>query len=258
MLCRRTEVNVYVEEGALLKSTGAGAFLAVTNGLGDVSILDGSSVGDGVHAVGTNAAPGTFIVNAYGHGNVAVAAFSGAGTAVKWDSKLPGAQGGGVTVTQSLNYVPAVAANWSPAPTNVGPALDQLALRSGPLGFGAFTSLTTAVQQAIPLGSGATTSSADLVLGSLMSRAGQISNLAIQHTGSAANIAGQTITYQVFKNGVAVAAAILAGVATTAGVKTGNVQFAPVAFAIGDVLTVQMLPSAILTAALTDVMASIS
>lgn len=124
------------------------------------------------------------------------------------------------------------------------------------VGFAAFASLVTAAAQALPHGSGATSSTSDLVLGILMTRAGSFSSLIVQHTGAAGNVAGQTISYAVYKNGVAAGTAI-AGVAATAGVKVGAAYFAPVFFVPGDVLSVQLLPSALLTTALVDVMASV-
>ena len=127
-----------------------------------------------------------------------------------------------------------------------------------PFIFGAASSLTTQVQQAIPHGSGTTTSSADLVLGGIAPTSGTVSRMAIQHTGNAGNVGGQTITYQVFKNTVAVTPAIIAGVAATAGTKTAQLTFEPIPYAAGDVFVIQLLPSGVLTAALTDVMASVS
>ena len=128
----------------------------------------------------------------------------------------------------------------------------------GPFNFAASASLATAVAQNIPPGSGATTSSTDLVLGIIATQAGSISSLTIQQTGNGSNVGGQTVTYQVYKNGAAVTAAVLAGVVTTAGNQTGRIVFTAVAFAAGDVISVQVTPSAPLTAALADVMAGVS
>jgi hypothetical protein len=253
------QLNLFIEEGAGLQSTGAGAFVACTNGLVIVQAKGAINIGNTVVATITGVAPGTVVIQSYTATAINANATSGAGVLVLWDTMVPSAQGVGVTILpQVLGYIPGVPANWSPAPGLVGPALDQLAARGGPqFTFSAFASLATAVQQAIPPGSGATTSSADTVLGAIATKAGFITQMAVQHTGNAANVAGQTITYQVFKNGVAVATASIAGVVTTAGVKKSSLTFAAVAIAVGDVLVMQMLPSAVLTAALTDVMASV-
>lgn len=82
--------------------------------------------------------------------------------------------------------------------------------------------------------------------------------MSVQYTGNASNVAGQTITAQVFKNGSAITPAIIAGLATTAGNKTAQLTFTSTAYLPGDVLSIQILPSAVLTAALVDVMASVS
>ena len=124
--------------------------------------------------------------------------------------------------------------------------------------FAAFSSLTTQVAQALPPGSGALSSSADLTLGAIATAGGTISRMSVQFTGNASNVGGQTITAQVFKNGLAVAPAIITGLATTAGNKTAQLTFAPTAYLPGDVLSIQILPSGVLTAALADVMASVS
>ena len=160
----------------------------------------------------------------------------------------------GATITIAAGKSAEVAINAAGVMTRV----TQDSPSYGPFVYAASTSLTTAVAQNIPPGSGATSSSTDLVLGTLATQAGSVSSLAIQHTGNVANVGGQTVTYQIYKNGVAVTGAVAAGVVTTAGNKTANVAFTPVAFAIGDSISAQLLPSAPLTAALVDVMVSVS
>lgn len=99
------ETNIFVSEASQLQSTGAGAFLAVTNGFGVIGVVDASILGDGTHATMTNAAPGTAIVHAYGNSKVQAAATIGAGATVFWDTSLPGAQGAGATATQTIGQL---------------------------------------------------------------------------------------------------------------------------------------------------------
>ena len=249
--------HIILREDATLKSATTGLFLDVASGgFGVVDVADGSVLGDGTHAT-INGASGAIYVHAYGNGSIAAGAVTGSGGNVYWDTNIPGAQGAGVTVTNTNGYSPATAGNWASAPTTQNGALDVLAARVGPLCYAAASSLTTQVQQSIPAGSGALTSSSDLVMGQIMPRAGTLTTLRVRHTGAAGNVGGQTITYQVFKNGSGIGTSIT-GVATTAGNKTGNVTFTAVAFVAGDIITVQLLPSGVLTTALTDVMAGVS
>jgi hypothetical protein len=253
------QFNLYIEEGAALLCSGAGVFLSCTNGLCIVQAKGAINIGDTVHNVISGTGTGTVVVQAYTATALNADATIGAGVLILWDTKAPATQGAGVTVLpQVLGYIPATPANWDPVPSATNTALDALASRAGQaFQFAAFASLTTAAEQAIPPGSGATTSTADVVLGAIAAKAGFISQMAIQHTGAAGNVAGQTITYRVIKNGAAVAGASIAGIATTAGVKTSQLTFTAVAFAAGDVIGLELLPSALLTTALSDVMASV-
>jgi hypothetical protein len=124
--------------------------------------------------------------------------------------------------------------------------------------FSANASLTTGVAQNIPPGNAATTSSSDLVIGEIATAPGILSSLAAQFTGSGSNVGGQTATFQVLLNGAPITGAASAALATTAGNKTSQVQFPPVPYVPGGIITIQITPSAGLTAALTDVMASVS
>ncbi len=86
-----------------------------------------------------------------------------------------------------------------------------------------------------------------------------ISRLRVRFVGNAANVAGQTIQFAVLVNGVAIASAALASpLATTAGTKTGFVDFTATTLAEGDVVRVTLLPSAGLTAVVTDINAALS
>lgn len=86
-----------------------------------------------------------------------------------------------------------------------------------------------------------------------------ISRLRVRFVGNVANVAGQTIQFAVLVNGAAIASAVLATpLATTAGTKTGTVDFTPTTIAEGDVVRVTLLPSAGLTAAVTDINAALS
>jgi len=85
-----------------------------------------------------------------------------------------------------------------------------------------------------------------------------ISRLRVRFVGNSAN-AGQTIQFAVLVNGAAIASAALATpLATTAGTKTGTVDFTATTLAEGDVVRVTLLPSAGLTAAVTDINAALS
>lgn len=121
--------------------------------------------------------------------------------------------------------------------------------------FQAATSLTTAVAQNIPI-SALLATSTDLTLGQTMAQVGSFTTIRIKFTGSVANVGGQTITAGIFKNGASVAASSVSGIATTAGTQTGTATFAAQAWVAGDVMSAQILPSGVLTAALTDVMIS--
>ncbi len=122
------ETNVFLSEDCILLCSGAGSFLSVTNGFCYVQAQEGSQLGDGVHAVITNAAPGTTFVQTLANGLCLAGAVIGAGATVFWDSNVPGAQGAGVTVTQVDGYVPTTPADWpAPAPTKQNVALDTIA-----------------------------------------------------------------------------------------------------------------------------------
>lgn len=156
---------------------------------------------------------------------------------------LPSTSG---TAGQALTWNAADTLTWTTVPQSVGPIA----------AFGAATSLTTAVAQNVPPGSALLASSADLVLGTIMINAGGLTKIQVRFTGNVLNIAGQTITATLFKNGSAIAASAVAGIATTAGAQTGSLTYASQAFVAGDVISAQILPSGVLTAALTDVMIS--
>ena len=122
------QLNLYVEEGSALQSSGAGAFVACTNGLVIVQGKGAIDLGDTVHTTFTAVSPGTMVIQCYTASLLNANASSGTGVLVLWDTKAPQTQGAGVTILpQVLGYIPGVPGNWSPAPTNVGPALDQLA-----------------------------------------------------------------------------------------------------------------------------------
>jgi len=121
--------------------------------------------------------------------------------------------------------------------------------------FGALASVVTASAQVIPPGGGAAASSTTGASAALVGRSITVTRLRVRFTGDAANVGAQTLTFQVLKNGVAHASAVISGLATTAGVKTGNVDFVatPLGLVDGDNVQVTLTPSALLTAVVTSV-----
>lgn len=118
---------IYCFGGGSIESDAAGVFLDVTDGFGSITSEFGA-LGDGTHALGTATAPG--ILNVEGYVNTFVAANAltgGAQTRLFWDNNVPGAQGGGVAVTQVNGYVPTTPANWASPPTTQSTALDEIA-----------------------------------------------------------------------------------------------------------------------------------
>jgi hypothetical protein len=138
------------------------------------------------------------------------------------------------------------------------PASATANLRS--FSFGANASLVNAAAQNIPPGSQTATILADTVLGIQTGPGGgTLSTLYIQFTGSVSNIAGQTVTFTLSKTttgGVTTTMTTSSAIAATSGVHRLTVSSFTVsgAYAAGDVLTLSLTPSALLTAALTDVM----
>lgn len=120
--------------------------------------------------------------------------------------------------------------------------------------FGATVSVVTQAAQFIPPGSGITTSTT-LNPGSNQAGSGTVSTFRCSFIGDVLNVA-QTVTAVLLKNGTAVTGASIAGIAAQAGAQTGTVTFTPVAFVAGDLFTATILPSAILTAILTNVTAA--
>ena len=122
------EALIDMGQRSTLQSTGAGAFVAVTNGNLALNTLS-SVLGDGVHAVVSITAPGTCVVRALANTNTKAAALTGPLT-LNWDTSIPAAQGVGVTVVQVNGYVPATPANWEAAPNTQSAGLDQLATKT--------------------------------------------------------------------------------------------------------------------------------
>lgn len=122
--------------------------------------------------------------------------------------------------------------------------------------FGAALGLVNAAAQFIPPYHGALTV-LTTTPGSIVATENQslIISMRVRYVGDAANVAGQTLSFQLLQNGVAVPAAVIASLATTAGAQTGSVNFqtAGVAVAEGDVFTCTVTPSAALTAAVTGI-----
>lgn len=136
-------------------------------------------------------------------------------------------------------------------------------LPAGSASFAAAASLANAAAQFVPPSALAT--SLTQTPGVLFVEARTITKMRVVLTGDAANVAGQTISIQLNRSvgGAAygaVAAAVITGIATTAGVKTGSVDFtsSPLQVAAGDILSPALTPSALLTAVVTNVMIAVS
>lgn len=128
------------------------------------------------------------------------------------------------------------------------------------LGWSATASLTTAATQTVLPGSGSSTSTST-VIGWLVPVSGSFVIFYIQHTGNVLNIGGQTATYTLAKtnNGGTTTMATISGVATTTGVKRSNTStFAVASFTAGDVITLSLVVSGILSGTLSDVMGGVS
>ena len=96
------ECNLFIGEATQLVCSGAGPFVLVNNGVTGfcfTQIGPGGTLGNGANAVINVSVGNGANVLAYGHALVAANAVTGGGT-VFWDTSPPGAQGGGVTVTQ--------------------------------------------------------------------------------------------------------------------------------------------------------------
>lgn len=139
--------------------------------------------------------------------------------------------------------------------TTAGGYVPTEALR---FGFGAAASLVNAAAQTVYPGSQqATVLAATDALGYVVEAKSVVGLFRVQHTGNAANIAGQTVAYDILVNGVSMVTVTLA---TTAGVKTGAAEFAAGAIVLqpGDIVRVTATPSAVLTAAVADIMAGLA
>jgi hypothetical protein len=160
---------------------------------------------------------------------------------------------GAVTNTQPLTSAQVTTA------LGFTPASSTTNLRS--FSWGANASLVNAAAQNIPPGSQTAAILADAVLGIQTGPGGgTLTSLFLQFTGSASNIAGQTVTFTLTKTtlgGTTTTMTVSSAIATTSGIHRLTVSAFTVSgvYAAGDVLTLQMTPSALLTAALTDVMA---
>lgn len=86
-----------------------------------------------------------------------------------------------------------------------------------------------------------------------------ISRMRCRFVGAAGNVAGQTINFALLVNGVAIASAVLATpLATTAGTKTGSVDFTPTLISEGDLVRCTLTPSAGLTTGVSNVNVAVS
>lgn len=86
-----------------------------------------------------------------------------------------------------------------------------------------------------------------------------ISRMRCRFVGAGGNVAGQTINFAILVNGSAIATATLATpLATTAGAKTGVVDFTPTLIAEGDVVRCTLTPSALLTTGVSNVNVALS
>ena len=128
--------------------------------------------------------------------------------------------------------------------------------------FAAASSLVNAAAQFVP--PSALLSSLTQTPGVLFVDARTVTRMRIVFTDRIANVGGQTISVQLNRSVAgaaygAIAAAVITGIATTAGAQTGYVDFtsSPLQVAAGDILSPSITPSGILTAAVTNVMISV-
>lgn len=188
-------------------------------------------------------------------------ALPNAGTTVQATMPLTSSQ-----VTTALGFTPVTNARTiaTTAPLTGGGALTgnlTLALSAGvsrAFQWGAQASATATGTQLLPPGSGAATLTADTTLGWLAPSAGTLSAWYLQYAGSALNVAGQTLTCTMTKinAGGSTTMATIPTLATTTGVQRANTTtFASASYAAGDDITVTCATSAILTSALTDLLA---
>jgi len=90
----------------------------------------------------------------------------------------------------------------------------------------------------------------------LLSKAGQLQTVRAEFTGDVLNVAGQTATILLTLNGVTIGT--IAGIATTAGVKTGSATISPGSYVAGEEVQARVQLSAALTASLTNIKVSAS
>ena len=123
--------------------------------------------------------------------------------------------------------------------------------------FAANASTVTATAQNVPKSGLATSDTA--TIGQLSGRnTSVISRMRVRFVG-AANVSGQTLNAAILVDGVAIASATLAvPLATTAGVKTGTVDFTPTTIAEGAYVRATITPSATLDVVLTNVNIALS
>jgi hypothetical protein len=172
--------------------------------------------------------------------------------------------GGGVSAINGtnpamLNYSTAglpVGTFPNPQPQNAKDALDSLATRGSTYVFGAdgLSSLLGGTPLALRPGSGATTGGAlgPASGGIIVARAQTLQSMTVRHYGSAANVNGSSVTYALYKNGVAVPGATVTLLTdpTAVGVVIGS-PVAPwsVALVVGDYLQIIAISTALLVSA---------
>lgn len=122
-------VNIQLLYGAALYCSGVGPFLSVTAGQAYVRVDAECDLGALGHAVVAATGGACSVFSSGIFATLGAGAVTGTTAVVFYDVTVPGAQGGGVAVNQAIGYAPAVPGNWSPAPTLMAPALDQLAAR---------------------------------------------------------------------------------------------------------------------------------
>lgn len=243
-----TEIGVPGNSLQLSAGAGGGQFAVTGAGTIDLQTATGTL---GISSTGADITlkPGTTNVvrvlpRAAGAGDTSTLAFQALAGANFVGFKAPDVIGADVTWTlPAADAAGAFTSDGSGTITIVPPVKAN---------FAAEASLTNAAAQFVPP-SGAVTS-LTVNLGVLQANAGKVSRFFVNFVGDAANVAGQTITANWLLNGAPIAGASVAGIATTAGSQAGNVVLGtPVALAAGDIITMTITPSAVLTAVCTNV-----
>lgn len=189
----------------ITSSTGFPLY-TIASGVSVTVLRDTATLGDGTHPV-VNVTGGTLNIIMFDGSALEAGAINRAGGAVVIDSYSPGASidssyvgAAGFTInlhySSSGTYSPAVPANWSPDPTLVTGALDQIAaqihITPGILVLGGTTNVTDSSVGSIVAGSSSHASNVSVAMGNTASATGNHS-VAIGPGNVASSVAGVAI-----------------------------------------------------------------